>query len=263
MFSGITSAVTVTHARLSLVSDVVREAYGIVPEALIALEGGYQNQVWRAGDLVVRVEGTSPKSIAWEHGLVGYFSQRLDEVTAPIETPNGSTFVAWNDLVLSVWPYVDGVPARRRHEPHAVAVAELVRRLHDAGRDWSGSQRPGAFPVPGPGARGPMHGDVCRGNILVRRGRIVGLIDWEESSVDLLEYELANAVWQFCCSKRDNDFDRRLARAMLEAYGYDLEPDDLVPLILSRLRYELDVWGADSDEPYRTHLRRSIAKLGG
>jgi Ser/Thr protein kinase RdoA (MazF antagonist) len=263
LFSGITSAVTAMRARLSSLSDVVQEAYGIVHEPLVALEGGYQNQVWRAEDVVVRVERASPESLVWEHAVVAYFAGRLDEVKAPIEPMDGSTFVACDDFLVSVWPYVSGVPARRRYEPHAVAVAELVRRLHDAAREWSGPQRPGASAVPGTGARGPIHGDVCRGNVLMRRGRIVGLIDWEESWVDLLDYELANAVWQFCCSKREHDFDRRLARSMLEAYGSDLEPDDLVPLILTRLRYERDVWGAESDEPYRRHLRRSIEKLDG
>lgn len=263
LFSGITSAVTVTGARLSPVSDVVREAYGIALGPLVLLQGGYQNEVWRTGDIVVRVERAARESVAWEHRLVRYFAERLDEVAAPLDAADGSTFIVCDELVVSVWPYVDGVPARRRHRPHAVAAAELLRRLHDAGRNWRGGQRPGASAVAGPGPRGPIHGDFCRGNILVRRGRIVGLVDWEESWVDLLEYELANAVWQLCSSKREHDFDRSLARSILDAYGSDLEPDDLVPLILARLRYERDLWSAEGDEPYRSHLRRSLEKLGG
>ena len=191
-----------------------------------------------------------------------FLAPLVEEVVAPVEAGDGSTMAAWGEYVVSVWPYVDGAPARRRYEPHAVAVAELVARLHAAARRWDGGQRPGASPFGG-AEEAPIHGDVYRGNVLMRRGRIVGLIDWEESWVDLLDYELANAVWQFCCSKREHDFDRRLAHAMLEAYGSELAPDDLVPLILARLRYERDVWGAESDEPYRSHVRRSIERLGG
>ena len=113
------------------------------------------------------------------------------------------------------------------------------------------------------GREGPIHGDFYRGNVLIRRGRIVGLVDWEEAHVDHFDYELASAVWQFCVSKREHDFDRLLARSMLVAYGSALSPDDLVPLIVKRLGYELEVWGEESDEPYRSHLRRSIARLGG
>jgi hypothetical protein len=97
----------------------------------------------------------------------------------------------------------------------------------------------------------------------MRRGRIVGLVDWEETHVDALDYELASASWEFWVSQREHEFDRRLARTMLDAYGSDFRPDDRVPLILTRLHYELDGWGADSEEPYRRHLRRSIARLGG
>jgi Ser/Thr protein kinase RdoA (MazF antagonist) len=227
------------------------------------LSGGYQNEVWRSGDFVVRVEQAAPESVVWEHGLVGFLGQRIAEVAIPVEARDGSTFVSLDAGIVSVWPYIDGAPARRRHRPHALAAAELLARLHDAAREWQGAQRPGARPVPGSGVRGPIHGDFCGGNVLVRRGRVVGLVDWEESWIDLFEYELANAVWQFCCSKRENDFDRGLAVAMLDAYGSARTPHDLVPLIVARLRYERDVWGAESDEPYRNHVRRSLEKLGG
>ncbi len=253
---------TATDPTLSALSDVLTEAYGIAPTPLVPLAGGYQNEVWRSDDVVIRLERARPESVAWEHGLVRFLSARLDQVRAPLAASDGSTFVRWSDFVVSVWPYVDGSPARRRHEPHAVAAAELLARLHDACRGWEGGQRPGASAVGG-AEQAPIHGDFCRGNVLVRRGRVVGLVDWEESWVDLLDYELANAVWQFCVSKREHDFDRRLARAMLDAYGSELAPDDLVPLILTRLHYELDVWGAHSDEPYRRHLRQSIEKLDG
>ena len=263
MFSGITSAVTVTGPSLSPVSDILQQAYGIAPERPVPLGGGYRNEIWRTDDVVVRVERAPTESVAWEHELVNFLAPRVDEVVAPIRAADGATFVLWQQRVVSVWPYVDGAPARRRHEPHAVAAAALLARLHAACREWDGVQRPGWDATVAGHPVGPIHGDFYRGNLLVRRGRIVGLLDWEEAHVDSLDYELANAVWQFAVSKREHDFDRRLARAMIEAYGSDLHPDDLVPLIVARLRYERDVWGAESDETYQLHLRRSIERLGG
>lgn len=209
--------------------------------------------MFRHGDLVVRFELAEPESVRWEHALVRFLAARIPEVPAPIASQHG----------VSVWPYVPGSAARRNHEPHAVAAAVLLRRLHDAGRAWHEGQRPGAWTTPGPGERGPIHGDFHGANLLVRRGHVVAVIDWEESCVDLLDHELANAVWQFCVSRRESDFDRRLASAMLEAYGSDLAPDDLVPLILVRLRRELDLFRTPEDEPYRRHLRRACARLGG
>src|SRR5215204_6218938 len=86
LFSGITSAVTATRARLSPLSDVVRQAYGIAGDQLTPLAGGYSNQLWRAGDLVVRVESAPPESVAWEHGLVRFLAACAEEVVAPVET---------------------------------------------------------------------------------------------------------------------------------------------------------------------------------
>jgi Ser/Thr protein kinase RdoA (MazF antagonist) len=231
----------------------IREEFAVDAERLEPLRGGYRHRMFRHGDIILRFELAEPDSVHWEHALVRFLAARVPEVPAPLAHRQG----------VSVWPYVPGSPARRNFEPHAIAAADLLRRLHDAGRSWTGGQRPRARTTSGPGARGPIHGDFHRVNVLMRRGCITGLVDWEESCVDLLEYELANAVWQFCVSKRTNDFDRQLASAMLEAYGSEYEPDDLVPLILARLRYELEVWSAVADDPYRRHLRRSIEKLGG
>jgi Ser/Thr protein kinase RdoA (MazF antagonist) len=108
LFSGITSAVTATWASLSSLPDVIRQAYGIADARLTPLAGGYSNELWRAGELVVRVESAPPESVAWEHALVRFLSARVEEVVAPVETVEGATFVDPDGCVLSAWPYVDG-----------------------------------------------------------------------------------------------------------------------------------------------------------
>jgi len=257
-------------ARLSPLSDVLREAYAIRAPRLAPLGGGYQNELWRAGEcLVVRVEAASPESVAWEHELLAFLAPRITEVVEPVHRTSGSTFVELGGRVISVWPYVDGSPARRRHEPHALGAVKLLGRVHRATAGWDGGQRPGARPVDGQGARGPIHGDFYRGNVLIRRGRIVGLVDWEESCVDLFAYDLANAVWEFCKDKRRHDFDPGLARAMVDAYEGPAETGALLELIRVRRRREIDdsrrreAAGEPVDLVYRRHNERALAKLGG
>jgi len=105
--------------------------------------------------------------------------------------------------------------------------------------------------------------------VLVRRGRIVGLVDWEESCVDLYSYDLANAVWEFCKDKRRHDFDRRLAAAMVDAYDGPGDADRLVELIRVRRRREIadslqrEARGETVDLVYRRHNERALAKLRG
>lgn len=212
------------------------------------LEGGYSHEMTRRGDLVYRVEHDPPDQVAWQLDLVRFFAARVPEVIAPVDYRDG----------VSVWPYVPGRLARRGDRQDALAAADLLRRLHAAGRSWPGGQRPGAATTPGDGERGPIHGDFYRGNILMRRSAIVGLVDWEESCVDLLDYELANAVWEFCKSKRTHDFDRELAAEMIAVYGSPATPDDFVPLILVRRRLEL---GRSTDVAYRRHTAHAIEKL--
>ena len=218
---------------------------------------------------MVRVERATVESVRWEHELVAFLAPRVQEVVAPLASADGSTFVAFGGRIASVWPYVEGSPARRRHEPHAVAAAELLARLHRAALEWQGGQRPGANPVEGVGSRGPIHGDFYRGNVLVRRGRIVGLVDWEESCIDLFAYDLANAVWEFCKDMRRHDFDRRLARAMLAAYDGPAESDALLELIRVRRRREIadslerERCGEQVDVVYRRHNERALERLGG
>lgn len=173
------------------------ERFDLDPGHLVPLAGGYSHGMFRHGDLVIRFEENSWPGVRWEHDLVCFFAKRTPEVQAPLAFEDG----------VSIWPYVEGRPARRNHEPHAVAAAELLGRLHRAALKW---------------------------------------------------YELANAVWEFCKSKRTHDFDRRLARSMIEAYGSDVTPEALVPLIIHRRRLEV---AATGDENYRRHTARAIENL--
>jgi hypothetical protein len=44
--------------------------------------------------------------------------------------------------------------------------------------------------------RQPLHGDFYSGDVLVRAGRIVGLVDWDEAFIGPPERELAWAAWE-------------------------------------------------------------------
>jgi Ser/Thr protein kinase RdoA (MazF antagonist) len=225
----------------------LREQFALDPARFVPLPGGQRHAMFRCGDVVVRFELDPRDQVAWQYELTRFLSERVPEVVAPLADEDG----------VSVWPFVPGRLARRLDRDDSLAAAELLRRLHDAGRAWTGGQKPGARTTPGDGERGPIHGDYYRANLIVRRRTIRGLVDWEESCVDLLDYELANAVWEFCKSKRTHDFDRALAAEMMAVYGSPLEPDDLVPLILVRRHIELDLW----DGAYRRHTRHAIANL--
>lgn len=63
---------------------------------------------------------------------------------------------------------------------------------------------------------GIVRGDVYRANLLVRGGRVVGVIDREDARVDWLGWELANATWEVC--KAGDALDEARAAAFVGAY---------------------------------------------
>jgi len=272
------------------------------------LQGGYENDLLRvrSGEhsLVVRIEvgAAKPESVRWEHELVADLALRLPEVVAPLLALDGSSFFLHGGRAVSVLPYVDGRPAER--DLDWKVAAEMLGRLHAeaatlkaerrpghpplTGRDWSCPDVSGAPAAIRERARelgaalrrcrseadslplGPIHGDYHRGNVLVRDGRVVGLVDWGEAHVDSFAYELANGVWEFCVDKARDDFDRARGRAFVGAYrragGVVPEEHDplLVPLI--RCRRALEVRTAlldprEDDWDYQLHNLRSLQHL--
>jgi Ser/Thr protein kinase RdoA (MazF antagonist) len=287
--------------------EAVERRYDGGPFTVTAmLEGGWANDVFvlegGAGAVVLRIKypPSDPASIGWEHALVGRLARELPEVVAPLRARDGSTFFFYERDAVWLVPFVDAEPAGYEH---ALEAARLLARLQAVTADLDVPPRPGpdglaelrsldrrALPSEwrrrvGPlhaGAldllreletrnllHGVVHGDFFRGNLLVRDGQIVALIDWEESHVAPLVSELANGVWEFTKSKASDDFDREAGARFVAAYrdaGGPVSPaeDDLiVPLI--RAKRILELLRAPSDRrvdwEYQAHNLRSAENL--
>jgi len=261
------------------------------------LTGGYKNDVVRHGDVVVRVERTTLASARWEHGLLRRLAADLSEVVAPLAGPERRP----DGRIASVFPYVEGRALDRDAPAERSALAELLARLHRAGLAWRGGPRRevpafterdpvtnawwdwrivdkpspvraaydelvGFLSDPPPLARGVVHGDVYRGNVLVREGRIAGLVDWEYARVDWPAWELANATWEVC--KVGDSLDAARAREFVAAYvdaGGPAETEPLEQLVRGRLVVDLlysltsKARGEPFDPSYADHLLRALA----
>lgn len=191
------------------------------------LEGGYKNELWRHGDVVLRLTRAPLESVAWEHRL-------LATLPPPAVAPLADPELQADGRVASRFPYVPGGPLDRDDPAQRGQVAHWLARLHRA--RWDGGQRPGAsswldrdlvrnawwdwelvekppelvrayervtafLADPPPLQVGVVHGDVYRGNMRVDAGRLVGIVDWEEARLDWPAAELANAAWEL----RDRD----------------------------------------------------------
>lgn len=183
------------------------------------IEEGNRNEVWagKVGEICVAVRRSrrSDESLRWELDLLGELSSRGFVVPLPVATPDGN--LSHEGVVVQHW--LDGEPPSSDHDWELVA-AEL-RRLHSAFSDIE--QRPGCLAVPALSASSrsvdadlaeipgdvldlvlgvfasfgdvPMsliHGDPMGSNIRITADGEVGLLDWDESRVDLTWHDLSN-----------------------------------------------------------------------
>jgi len=287
--------------------DGIAERWGLAPlPPPEPLTGGYKNALLRCGDVVVRLERADPESVAWEHELLAFLSHDVTEVVAPLPARDGSTFFASDGVVVSVLPFIPGIPLDRNDEDQRLQLAGLLARLHRAGAAWQrprpgrpsfaeadlevnawwdrrivdtppvlarAFERAGAWLAAGPElARGAVHGDVYRGNLRVRDGRIAGVVDWEEARVDWPAWELANATWEVCKDEATDALDPVRADAFLAAYVAAGGPGELEPFEpLLRLRLVADALysltsrarGEPYDPAHVSHLLRALERLDG
>lgn len=181
------------------------------------MSGGVANDVWKVrvgGRIGVgRLGGRSDADLAWETGLLGHLDRAGLTVPVPIPASDGRLFV--DGLV--VMTYLDGGPPSTSEDWRR--VAGTLRELHRLTRGWP--QRPGwrssgdlllgaetgtridlrAMPAEGVARcraawqrlsgreTSVVHGDVNPGNVRMSGDR-VGLIDWDESRVDVSELDL-------------------------------------------------------------------------
>jgi Ser/Thr protein kinase RdoA (MazF antagonist) len=195
------------------------EALGRWGDDVVRLErlaGGVANDVWSVrvdGRLAVgRLGARSDADLAWETGLLQHLDREGLTVPVPIPTRDGRLFV--DGLV--VMTYLEGGPPET--EADWRRVAGTLREVHRLTRSWP--QRPGwrsstdllhaesgtkvdlgAMPPEGVArCRAAwarlvgrqtcvVHGDLNPGNVRMTATR-VGLIDWDESHVDVPDLDL-------------------------------------------------------------------------
>jgi len=141
------------------------------------------------------------------------------------------------------------LPASAAGEDVLVALAQLIRRLHEAAQSWTPPTDATWGGIPGAAGtdRDPLgqnpelvgHRDYCPGNVVFREGLPAALIDFDLARPTTRLYEIANALywWVPLMDPRDRaptfvdlDAAHRVA-VFADAYGAtDRQRANLVPL---------------------------------
>ena len=155
------------------------------------LDGGWQTEVSRRGDVVLRERG--PQSSTVIALLTHLASAGFDAAPRPIGSGFASdgreqlAFIggesphpfAWSDEAL--WQI-----GCRLAELHRIATK--FEPTHPYWRPWFARSLPGSSPVIG-------HGDLGPWNIIAREGLPVAFIDWDNAGPVDAVWELAQTVW--------------------------------------------------------------------
>ncbi len=254
--------------------NVLAQNYPLdLTHAPIRLTGGYECDVWRIGEIVIRIcpAWRSEAEIRWIYDYVSRCAVSVSEVIAPIQTYSGKMFVVYNERIVLVFPFIEGEIMDTEQPALRWQAAQTLARIHRMPNNLSNDQqRPvsrATKPTDIPKQANPkyiqdddldawynefverddlqmgmMHGDYYRGNILCRNGGIVGIIDWDECAYGAIIYEIAWAMWEICHT--GFRFDAYKSLGFLYHYlqinpvpFYDLQA--IIPLIRLRLRYEI------------------------
>jgi Ser/Thr protein kinase RdoA (MazF antagonist) len=91
---------------------------------------------------------------------------------------------------------------------------------------------------------GLTHNDIFGGNVLVHRGRVSAVLDWEEADLDWLVWDLASAMWSLSSSEDAEPWPDAMTDfvRVYRAAGGPVPPEEddlIVPLVRARLLLEV------------------------
>jgi Ser/Thr protein kinase RdoA (MazF antagonist) len=233
-----------------LISEV-GERYGIGSLVTARrLAGGYANDVFGLDAdgpptvLHLKHPPVDADSLNWEHRLLARLNKHLPEALAPVEALDGSTWFWFHARPVWLTPWA---PGHRAGPDDRHAVATVLGRLHASPIEPSARPNHARLlqqPLPPlrriPASLAPWrtviaqartdlnrlvswlererrpvtgltHNDIFEGNVLVHRGRVSAVLDWEEANIDWQVWDLASSLWPFCA-----DGERLNQRAVTE-----------------------------------------------
>jgi len=151
-----------------------------------ALSGGERSDVWNGilhGErVVVRKTKRSAASFDWELGLMIHLHERGFRVPLPHPTLDGR--LHHNGVAVQTW--ITGDPPTTADEWRSAATE--LRRLHQATQGYPLRVFESFAGAP----TSVIHGDTHSGNVRIDSHGVVGLLDWDESRVDLAWHDLSN-----------------------------------------------------------------------
>ncbi|MDL2355903.1 MAG: homoserine kinase [Pseudomonadota bacterium] len=208
------------------------------------------------GEFVLTIfENLSFAQLPFYLQLMRHLAERGVLVPAPVANDQGELVVALHGKPAAIVSKLDGSSQMDPQPVHCAAVGAMVARMHLAARDFPLSQpnlrgldwwiatTPQVLPfLPedkadllttemafqqayaagaayGQLARGPVHADLFRNNVMFDGERLTGFFDFYFAGCDSWLFDLAVTVNDWCIDQDSGVLDAARVRAMLDAYA--------------------------------------------
>ncbi|MFZ5555218.1 MAG: homoserine kinase [Pseudomonadota bacterium] len=225
--------------------------------SLVALEGiaeGIENTNYfvttTQGRFVLTLfEKLTAEELPFYLGLMAHLADHGVPSARPIAALDDRTLGELNGKPAALVGYLPGRPVERPTADHCAAVGNVLAEIHLAGRTYAGrldnprgprwwresAPRVSPFLSPEDAAllkeelrvqslyrfqdlpRGAIHGDLFLDNVFFQEGRVSGVIDFYFACTDVLLYDVAIAVNDWCLADGP-ELDEARAQALLAAY---------------------------------------------
>jgi hypothetical protein len=198
----------------------------------IPLAGGSHSEAVRVGDTVRRV------GRPWSSDVLDLLRhlERQGFGGAP-------RALGFDDRGREVLTYVDGEVGSDLSDHVLVRLGGLLREFHDAAATFPWTGREWQVPVRQP-VETICHNDLKPGNVVLRAGVPVALIDWESAAPGPRAWDLGYAAWYwvpFSSAGLPTSIEDKARRFRLLLDGYGVEPDvGILRTGIERMRQYLD-----------------------
>jgi homoserine kinase type II len=194
-------------------------------------------------------EKLAPDELPFYLGLMAHLAERGVPAPKPVANADGELFGTLNGRPAALVSYLAGRDLDRPGADHCAQVGATLAQLHVAGSSfpmtmenprgakWWKAVTPEILPFLAPGdaellreevrfqslyrladlPRGVIHADLFRDNVLFDNGRLAGIIDFYFACTDVLLYDVAITVNDWCM-QGDCRLDPVRAEALLDAY---------------------------------------------
>jgi homoserine kinase type II len=186
--------------------------------------------------------------------LMRHLAERGVPVPAPVANASGSLVTALHGKPASIVSKLEGHSQMAPEPVHCAAVGAMLAKMHLAGRDfplqqpnlrglhWWNATTPKVMPFLSDAeahllraemhfqdayaacdhykalARGPVHADLFRNNVMFVRERLTGFFDFYFAGVDTWLFDVAVTVNDWCIDIHTGVLDEARVRALLDAY---------------------------------------------